>query len=136
MQNSFGHCSPAITWVTGLGGVSASPGTAADLLVARSCGAQEQAERNWLAEWQAAERAEGMPKLSLQRAPSKQQVDMLRQVIALIEEEKDDQLLETLRNKEFRDSTGTLDNPAELGVFANHLETSAWKEAYVSASTA
>ena len=34
--------------------------------------AQEQAERNWLAEWQAAERAEGMPKLSLQLAPKQQ----------------------------------------------------------------
>ena len=36
--------------------------------------AQEQAERNWKAQWQAAERAEGMPKLSLQRASSQQQV--------------------------------------------------------------
>ena len=34
--------------------------------------AQEKAEMNWKAEWQAAERAEGMPKLSLQRASSQQ----------------------------------------------------------------
>merc|ERR1719424_1339965 len=37
--------------------------------------AQEQAERNWKAQWQAAERAEGMPKLSLQRASSQQQTE-------------------------------------------------------------
>ena len=53
---------------------SSPPSQHAAEAAAQEQAAQEQAERNWMVQWQAAERAEGMPKLSLQRASSQQQV--------------------------------------------------------------